>query len=226
MIHPKTRLHHINDQIGYGIFATALIPKGTIVYIKDPLEIEVSPELYAAYDEPMKTVIEKYSYIDENGVRILSWDLAKYVNHCCQCNTMSTGYGFEIAIKDIHPGEEITDEYGLFNLEYDMSLSCDKPGCRLKVSASDLGRFYKQWDEQLKKALRVFKSVDQPLLSLIDEDLMKELELFLADERHYRSVKTLQLRRGNGVHPTKRVNAQRKVLNGLPKNMDPKISGR
>ena len=38
MIHPNTRLGFVNEEIGYGVFATALIPKGTIVYVKDDLE--------------------------------------------------------------------------------------------------------------------------------------------------------------------------------------------
>lgn len=43
MIHPKTELRYINDTVGYGVFATDRIPKGTIVYVKDSLEITVSP---------------------------------------------------------------------------------------------------------------------------------------------------------------------------------------
>ena len=42
MIHPKTELRFVNDDIGYGVFATEFIPKGTILYVKDELEIKVS----------------------------------------------------------------------------------------------------------------------------------------------------------------------------------------
>ena len=117
MIHPNTELKLINEHIGYGVFATADIPEGTIVYVKDSLELIVSPTDYLMHSEAMKDVIEKYSYIDEKGNRIISWDFAKYVNHCCNCNTISTGYGFEMAIRDIQKGEQITDEYGIFNLD-------------------------------------------------------------------------------------------------------------
>ena len=91
MIHPKTELKMINPIVGYGVFATEFIPQGTIVYVKDSLELEISPTDFTTHSQEMQDVIEKYSYIDERGYRIISWDFAKYVNHCCNFNTISTG---------------------------------------------------------------------------------------------------------------------------------------
>lgn len=193
MIHPKAELKYINDEIGYGVFATELIPAGTMTYVKDPLEIEVHPETFARYPPELREVVEKYSYIDEKGNRILSWDHAKYVNHCCQCNTMSTGYGFEIAIRDIYPGEEITDEYGLFNMEQEMSLRCEKPGCRGIVSRADWDFYLESWDEKVKQALSRFHQVRQPLAPLLDPLTLKRLNLFLGSGRKYHSVSRLRL---------------------------------
>ena len=34
MMHPSIELKPVNPQIGYGVFATAFIPAGTIVYVK------------------------------------------------------------------------------------------------------------------------------------------------------------------------------------------------
>lgn len=192
MIHPDTQLRYISDTIGYGVFATAFIPKGTIVYVKDSLEIELTPEAYLAQDEPMRAVTEKYSYIDERGVRIISWDFAKYVNHCCDCNTMSTGYEFEIAIKDIFPGDEITDEYGLFNFDYDMPLQCAKPDCRCVVSGNDLDRYYPKWDEKIIESLNLLRSVPQPLVHLIAPDVKAQVKEYLHNPANYRSVRQLR----------------------------------
>jgi hypothetical protein len=153
MIHPKTELKFINETVGYGVFATESIPEGTIVYVKDSLELVVSPTDYLLHNAEMQEVIEKYSYIDEQGNRIISWDFAKYVNHCCNCNTISTGYGFEIAIRDIAAGEQITDEYGIFNLEKEMSLVCGVSGCRKTIRPDDFDRYYQQWDEKIKKSI-------------------------------------------------------------------------
>ena len=197
MIHPHTRIHFINEEMGYGVFATQFIPKGTITYVKDSLELEITLEDYALHTPQMQQQIEKYSYIDERGVRIVSWDFAKYVNHCCECNTMSTGYGFEIAIRDIYPGEEITDEYGIFNMEQDMVLECKKPGCRGLVCSADLDRYQAKWDAGLKEALRHFNEVEQPLAPFLEEDTAIALENYLSGKKQYKSVYHLKNKKGS-----------------------------
>lgn len=192
MIHPNTTLQYINDTVGYGVFATAFIPVGTIVYIKDSLEQVVSPTDYLMYSPEMQEVIEKYSYIDERGNRIISWDFAKYVNHCCNCNTISTGYGFEIAIRDIQAGEQITDEYGIFNLEKEMVLLCGTPGCRQMIKPGDFDAYYQEWDHKIKSALPRLFQVEQPLLPLLDEPTRQELDQFFVAPERYKSVYALK----------------------------------
>jgi uncharacterized protein len=192
MIHPKTEIKHINDTVGYGVFATDLIPEGTIVYVKDSLEIVVSPTDYLLYSQDMQDSIEKYSYIDENGNRIISWDFAKYVNHCCNCNTISTGYGFEMAIRDIKAGEQITDEYGVFNLEVEIPLVCGEKHCRKKVAPSDFEEHYEEWDIKIKKSIAKLFSVDQPLMPLIEAETRVQLNKYLKNPKMYKSVYSLK----------------------------------
>lgn len=192
MIHPDTELRFVNDDIGYGVFATAFIPKGTIVYVKDCLEIEVTQEKFKDMDAACKDIAEKYSYIDERGVRIISWDNAKYVNHRCDCNSMSTGYGFEIAIRNIEKGEEITDEYGLFNIPFPMEVNCGCVGCRKTISNKDIDKFYKEWDKRIKEAFCSLKEVPQPLLHLMDSDSVSDLLGYLSERGSYRSVRNLK----------------------------------
>lgn len=200
MIHPATELRFINPLVGYGVFATSLIPAGSITYVKDSLEVEVSPEAYQTHPPVMQAVIEKYSYIDERGYRIISWDFAKYINHCCNCNSMSTGYGFEIAIRDIYPGEEITDEYGIFNLTEPMLLSCNRGACRQLLQPEDFDRYFPIWDEKLKAALTHFRQVPQPLLPFVDELTLQALEAYFNNPTLYRSVYALRYQKQvNGV---------------------------
>ena len=206
MIHPKTELKYINDQVGYGVFATDLIPEGTIVYVKDSLEVVITPTEFLLHTEEMKEVIEKYSYIDEHGNRIISWDFAKYVNHCCNCNTMSTGYGFEIAIRDIKKGEQITDEYGIFNLEYEMKLVCGEHYCRMKVAPEDFDNYYPVWDEKIKTSISKLPQVEQPLMPFIDGDTQKDLNSFFKNPKKYKSVYALRF------HKEKQLNVKQKVL--------------
>lgn len=192
MIHPHTELKIINPEIGYGVFATAPIPEGTITYVKDTLELEISPEDYLRHTDAMRETIEKYSYIDPRGVRVVSWDFAKYVNHCCSCNTISTGYGFEIAIRDIAVGEQITDEYGIFNLTAPMPISCCEAGCREVVRPDDFERYYRTWDAQIRQSITKLFHVEQPLLGLIDDETRDALHVLRENPEQYRSVYALK----------------------------------
>lgn len=192
MIHPDTTLRFINDTVGYGVFATEDIPEGTLVYVKDFLETELSPEQVAAAIPKMQEIIEKYSYIDERGYRIISWDLGKYVNHCCNCNTISTGYGFEIAIRPIRAGEQITDEYGLFNMDREFPLSCSGSNCRGMLKPDDIDSLYPVWDSKIKNSLAKFNEVSQPLLPFTDNETLQELNLYFQNPATYKSVKSLK----------------------------------
>ncbi|NJB86422.1 hypothetical protein GGR26_002190 [Lewinella marina] len=194
MIHPNTRLEYISDTIGYGVFATADIPEGTIVYVKDTLELVISPSDYVNHSPEMQEVVDKYSYIDENGNRIVSWDFAKYVNHCCDCNTISTGYGFEMAIRPIKAGEQITDEYGIFNLDVEMQLECSKPGCRKRIGPGDFDRHYREWDRKIRAAIPNLFQVEQPLLPFVASETRRELDALRRDPERYKSVYALKLR--------------------------------
>ena len=192
MIHPNTELRHISPEVGYGVFASEFIPAGTITYVKDTLEVVVSPTDYLMHDEAVRASIDKYSYVDEHGNRIVSWDFAKYVNHCCNCNTISTGYGFEIAIRDIAPGEQITDEYGIFNLEEEMTLVCGYPDCRGCIRPEDFDHYYREWDAKIQRAFPKLFTVDQPLMAFVDAETRAGVDKYFAEPQSYRSVYALR----------------------------------
>lgn len=201
MIHPKTKIQFISEEVGYGVFATEKIPLGTIVYVKDSLEMVITPSEYVLQSPEMKKMVDRYSYRDENGNRIVSWDFAKYVNHCCNCNSISTGYGFEVAIRDIAPGEQITDEYGIFNLDEEMTLSCGETHCRKVIRPSDFDTYYKEWDDKIKAALPKLFDVEQPLLSIVDLNTRKELDNYFINSNNYKSVYALRLKKQDKVAP-------------------------
>lgn len=194
MIHPSTELRLVSPLVGYGVFATQAIPIGTLVFVQDPLDIVITPEQYGALDITSQAQAEKYSYLDVRGQRILSWDAAKYVNHSCSPNTMSTGWGFEIAIRDIEPGEEITDEYGLFNLEWEMECFCGQGSCRGRIRPGDGLSLARRWDRGLRKAVRQIPMVEQPLMPLLDEVTRHCLLQYLEGLKRYRSVRHLLLK--------------------------------
>ena len=193
MLHPDTMLGSVSPEIGVGIFATAFIPKGTVIYIKDPLEIVVSPDDVRLRDPAMHILVDRYSYMEANGTRVLSWDLAKYMNHSCDANSVSTGYGFEIAIRDIEVGEEITDDYGLLNIERDMACHCGAQNCRGWIRHNDIERYADIWDSMGSEALAHYYYVSQPLKSLMDRETAKKLQRFLDTGQGFMSVRQLQL---------------------------------
>jgi len=204
VIHPDTELRYVSDEIGYGVFATAIIPKGTIVYVKDNLEIEISKYKFRKLDKAYREIVEKFSYIDERGMRIVSWDHAKYVNHRCECNSMSTGYGFEVAIRDILPDEEITDEYGLFNIPYPIDINCGCIDCRKTLLPSDVDNYAETWDSKVIEAIKNIQGVKQPLWDIVDTVTREEIHAFLSGKNEYRSVKNLKYIAQNNVRQLRR----------------------
>ena len=65
MMHPDTELRFINDSIGYGVFATKLIPKGSITWILDDLDQMFNESHLASLDTVQRDHLIKYSYRDE-----------------------------------------------------------------------------------------------------------------------------------------------------------------
>lgn len=191
MIHPNTKLQFINDQIGYGVFATTLISTGTIVYVEDPLDIVIPANSSPLQNPLLRPLIDKYAVIEPGERRVLAWDISRYVNHCCQPNVISTGYGFEIALRDIQPGEEITDEYSLFNLGWDMPLLCQHSNCRGRLHPDDFGKYYETWDVQIQAALKRVLDVPQPLWPLLDAETAVAIQQVAHTGEGYKSVRAL-----------------------------------
>ena len=116
MLHPDTELKYVSPEIGYGIFATALIPNGTITWVKDELDRIVPKEDLEKLNPANLENLLKYSYRNYRGDYVFCWDLTRYVNHSYRPNSILTPLGFEIAIRDILPGEEVTNDYGTLNI--------------------------------------------------------------------------------------------------------------
>lgn len=51
----------------------------------------------------------------------MCWDWGRYMNHSCAPNTLGLGPYADVAVRDIHPGEQLTCEYGMLNLTEAMS---------------------------------------------------------------------------------------------------------
>jgi len=187
MMHPHTRVQPISAEIGVGVVATRLIPAGTAVYQTDPLDIRIPPNDPRLSDPKLVDHIETYTYLDPDGTRVMCWDIGKYVNHSCTPNTLTTGYGFQVALRDIHVGEEITDDYGIYTDDFG-PLLCNEPTCRGHIRSSDFVKLVPVWDRTLKPVLKRFFEVDQPLMHLIEAGALADLHRFAKTGRGYRSL--------------------------------------
>src|SRR5437868_5395855 len=116
VIHPHTELRFISPRIGFGVVATRRIPKGTITWVRDPMDVAMSASQVEALGPLYRQQLEKYMFVDGRNDRVLCWDIARYVNHDCDAPCLAAGYDFEIAIRDIEVGEELRDDYGTLNL--------------------------------------------------------------------------------------------------------------
>lgn len=116
MIHPHTELRFISPEIGHGVVATQFIPAGTITWVLDKLDQRFSPKQFENFEPIYQNILEYYTFRNGDGKLILCWDNGRFVNHSFNSNCLSTAYDFEIAIRDIQPGEQLTDDYGYLNI--------------------------------------------------------------------------------------------------------------
>lgn len=166
MIHPSTELRFINNEIGYGVVATELIPKGTITWVLDKLDREFTGVELMEFDEIYQQILSKYCFRNNAGKFVLCWDNGRFVNHSFKSNCLSTAYDFELAVRDIHPGEELTDDYGYLNLTEPFR-GKDEGSRRKHVYPDDLVKYHKVWDKKLLAAFKHTARVDQPLRELL-----------------------------------------------------------
>ncbi len=170
MLHPSTELRFINESIGYGVVATALIPRGTITWAKDDLDQDFSAAEIRSMASPYRQLLEKYTYVDREGLHVLCWDAARFLNHSCDPTSRSPGYDFEIAVRDIRPGEELTDDYGSLNVSPGFELcGCGAPCCRRTIDPGDLLRHGEEWDVALREVVALIPRLDQPLWFFVRE---------------------------------------------------------
>jgi len=118
-----------SDIHGLGLFAKRLIPKGTIWWHARPQDVLiVSKDQFLILDLSQKTKEKKnfmhylltYSYYERNtDSLIFCLDNSRFVNHSFNANSGATEdeNGFcSVTLKDIQPGEEITEDYSKYNL--------------------------------------------------------------------------------------------------------------
>lgn len=193
MMHPDTEVRFINDVIGYGVVAKKFIPCGTVTWVQDDLDRVFSAEDVENIHPVMQQQLDKFSFRNSKGQMVLCWDQAKYVNHSFNANCLSSAYDFELAIRDIQPGEQLTDDYGYLNISEPFK-AVDEGTGRDTVYPDDLLKYHEQWDRQLREAFEYFEEVEQPLIQLISGQVLKKIRKNLQENQPLDSILNLYYR--------------------------------
>lgn len=195
MMHPDTEIRFISDEIGYGVVAKRMIPKGTITWVQDELDQIYTPKQVGEMGKLSQQMIDKYTFRNNRGNFVLCWDLAKYVNHSFKSNCISSAYDFEMAVRDILPGEELTDDYGYLNISEAFEAK-DEGAVRTTVYPDDLLNFHKEWDADLEDAFAHFNKVEQPLKDLISAEIQNKIKLIVEGQEKMDSILNLYFHEG------------------------------
>lgn len=187
MMHPHTELRFVNEIIGHGVVATRDIPKGTITWVQDPLDREFTPEQVTSLGEAYASSLDKYCFRNQHGRWVLCWDHARFVNHSFRSNCLTTGYNFEIAVRDIRAGEELTDDYGYLNISHPFE-AVDEGTERTVVYPDDLVRYHPIWDGQLREVWPLIPNVHQPLRKVLANELWDRAVRVANDEEEMVSI--------------------------------------
>lgn len=189
MIHPDTKLEFISEDIGYGVVATKKIPAGTITWVLDKLDREFTQEQYKNLDPLYRQILDTYSYRNNKGNLVLCWDHGRYVNHSFKANCLSTAYDFEVAVRDIEPGEQLTDDYGYLNV-HEPFRGVDEGTRRKTVYPDDLLRYYKIWDRKVAEVFKNIPHLQQPLKPLLANGTWCKIQDVIGGREEMESILT------------------------------------
>jgi len=107
---------------GLGVFAGEDIAEGTKIWeFVEGFDQVIPEENVAKFPQQAQDYLETYAYV-LNGKLFLCGDHGVYTNHSDVPNTgpapgaaEDNGYGYEVALRDIKKGEEITSDYRVFD---------------------------------------------------------------------------------------------------------------
>src|SRR5215203_6934888 len=124
MLLVKTKLD-VSRIHGIGLFAEQFIPKDTVVWKFHPLiDLIFTREQIEELAADAREQVKKYSYRDiHTGLYVLCGDDARFFNHTANPNCLDSYHshekeGITVACRNIAPGEELTCDYGLFDLDF------------------------------------------------------------------------------------------------------------
>ena len=101
---------------GYGVFASAPIARGAVVWeYDDGMDWKLTEAEMAAFPERLKAQLEAWTYQAGDGSHVFCSDSAKFMNHSSDPNCHDPQDYLTVAAHDIAAGEELTCDYSAFD---------------------------------------------------------------------------------------------------------------
>lgn len=181
MMHPHTRLVPINEVVGEGVIATHTIPRGSLVWVMDALDQAMPESEIAQLPASWAPLVDRWTFSDGRRHRVLLWDHGRYVNHSCAPNCGGTEFGFEIALRDIEAGEQLSNDYATLFMGPSEAFHCQcgAPNCRGAIDHRQVPEAVAAVRRALTQALDFIESAPQPLWPLLDPQRLQSARLSL-----------------------------------------------
>jgi SET domain-containing protein len=150
---------------GKGLFAKDIIPLGTIICFECNDCRVISVAEFERMSREEKENLFSYAYRKEDGCFMAPCGEGRFENHSCDSNTLTAEPGFDIVVRDIQKGEEVTYDYRCFYDDLRMPCHCGAKNCCKTVTCvhpipDQLARF---WASKIDAALSRVHQVPQPL---------------------------------------------------------------
>lgn len=146
---------------GLGLFARVRVPKGTLIDYRCDLCQRVcgKDDLLAMSSERRQQLME-HTYTNDDGDVVLDCSVGRYMNHSCEANVIEGDGDFDVAVRDIEPGEEATCDYRQYN-DPDEGFPCycgHASCCSLVVPIRPYPEHLaEEWKRKAREATRVLK---------------------------------------------------------------------
>ena len=168
MMHPGTELAYINEQVGLGVVARQRLPRGTIVWVQDPMDHVFTDAQFSAMPSLLRGTLWRHVF-RQDGVWVLTWDHGRYTNHSCGPNCAGFGGAFDVVVRDIEAGEQLTNDYGYIGVADAFDCRCGDSACRGRIDGSvrseaSGGALHSAYAEAMAAVLRVV----QPLWPIVE----------------------------------------------------------
>lgn len=193
MMHPDSDVKYLGDSRKTGVIATRDIAEGTLVWFPGETDQVLSLQQVCQLSEIDREHLAEYAYLTNEGTYIVSEDMARFVNHSCDANSLSVaGLEISIAVRDIGKGEEITEDYGLYYANGGFAnCNCASSNCRHDITKGDVWIYGDDWDLKISTSFNLIATVEQPLWRHMGASLRARIEAILASKLALPSCKTL-----------------------------------